>query len=876
MNYLSNRVRVFPLNSHLLPVKVIRMLGCPIGILLSSSLWGQAYIIQTAAGSDAAGDGTPAVYASLNQAEGVATDTSGNVYVSDAVDHRVRRISRDGIIHTLAGNGFPGFRGDGGPAANAQLNSPYGLAVDRGGNVYVADLGNARVRKITPDGRIFTVAGGGAVALSAASEGSAATDVSLNAPRNLAIDSNNALYISDFGANLVCRVTPEGVITIAAGNGSFGRSADGVPAANSAIAAPAGLALDSSGNLLIAESRYGRIRKLTRGILTTAYAGGGSLPSLGTPTGLAIDGAGAMYMADGFGGQIVKLNPNGVVLSISISARDLAIDIAGNVYAARGQYVWRFNTNGSATLIAGDGKFGYAGDGGAADSAHLYRPAGLAYDGQGNLYIADEANNRIRMVSAPGKITTVAGHGEGGFLGDGGPAAQATLYSPGAVAVDSYGLLYIADTASDRIRRVSSDGVIATFAGTGVRGFSGDGSTARYAMFDRPAAVLPDRLGNVYVSDTNNNRIRRIAPDGSIVTIAGSSLKAGFGGDNSLAVFAQLNRPTGLAFDRAGNLYIADTGNSRIRRVNKYGFIESLPIADLNLPRGVAVDADDSVLIADTGNHRIRKWKVDGTLSTLAGTGNPDFDGDGGFAALASLNSPTALLIGPDGVLIIADYGNNRVRKLIPTYAPAGVEAGPQQTIVNAASFVEGPLVAGEAITILGGSFGPSQPASGSATILGDLQVRFEGAEATLTYVSDKQINTTVPASVSGKKTVAVEIYSKGILKSSRALPVADAAIGIYTNPGAKGQALAVNPDGTINSSDNPAKRGDVLSIFVTGEGMGPVSVYYAGYESEIVYSGGGQINFRVPAGYIPTGTLPLVVRSGGSESQAGVTISVR
>lgn len=876
MNNSSPGVRTSPANPHLFHVKGTRISHYLPGVFIPSLLFGQAYVIQTVAGSDADGDGTPAVYASLNQAEGVATDTSGNVYLSDGADHRVRRIGRDGIIHTLAGTGFSGFRGDGGPAANAQLSSPYGLVVDRGGSVYVADLGNARIRKITPDGRIITVAGGGTISLGPASEGSLATDVALNAPRNLAIDAGNALYFSDFGANLVCRIAPEGTISIAGGNGLASRGADGLPATASSISSPAGIALDSSGNLYVAESRYGRIRKISRGFITTAYSGGGSLPTLVTPTGLAMDGSGAMYIADGYSGQILKLVPNGTVLPLSIAARDLAVDGTGSLYAARGQYVWRLNPNGSATLIAGDGKFGFSGDGGAADMAHLYRPAGLAYDGKGNLYIADEGNARIRVVSPTGKITTLGGRGEGGILGDGGPAVQATLFSPGSVSVDLNGSIFIADTGSQRIRKITPDGAISTFAGNGTRSFYGDGGPAKLAQFDAPSAVLADRSGNLYISDTNNNRIRRISPDGTIVTVAGSSTAPGFGGDNSLGVYAQLNKPTALAFDRNGNLYIADTGNNRIRRLDNHGYISSLPIADLSLPRGVAVDSDDSVFISDTGNQRIRKWKPDGTLTTVAGTGRADFDGDNNSALLASLNYPGALVINPDGMPVVADYANNRVRKLIPVYAAAIVDEGPVRAVVNAASYLEGPVAPGEAISILGGPFGLSQPLNGSATVLGGLQVRFDSTEATLTFASDKQINAIVPVSVARSKSLTMEVYAKGSLISSRAITVADAAIGVFTNPLFAGQALALNPDNTLNTPDNPIKRGDVLAIFVTGEGAGPVAVAYAGYESEVIYKTASQVNFRVPPGFIPTGTMPLVVRAGTSESQPGVMISVK
>ncbi len=845
-------------------------------ISLPSLLWCQAYVIKTVAGSDSTFDGLAATSTSLFQVEGVAIDATGNIYVSDAGDNRVRRISTDGIIQTLAGNGLPGFRGDGGPAANAQLRNPYGVAVDRDGSVYIADLGNARIRKITPDGKIATVAGGGTIKLTQVSVVNPATEVALMAPRNLTIDANNVLYFSDFVANFVCRVSPDGTIRVVAGTGGSERTLDGSSLSSSAVSAPAGLAIDSAGSLFIAESRYGRVRKVSQGIINTVYPFSGSTFSLATPTGLALDKSGALYISDGLSGQILKLFPNGTVIPISMTARDVALDNDGNLYTALGQFVWRLSTSGILTPIAGDGKFGYSGDRDAAGLARMLHPAGLAYDSQGNLYIADEGNHRIRMVSPIGRITTIAGFGDGGLASDGVAAVLAKLNSPGSVAVDANGLIYIADTGNHRIRRITSDGVITTFAGTGNRGFLGDGTSARFAWFDSPGAVLPDRSGNIYISDTNNNRIRRISPDGYIVTVAGSLPAPGYAGDNSPGVFAQLNKPTAIALDRNGNLLIADTGNNRIRRLDRYGTITSLPITDLRGPRGLAVEADDSILISDTGNHRICKWKPDGTLITVAGTGRADFDGDNGPALLASLNYPAGLAIGPDGMPVIADYSNNRVRKLIPAFAPAALEAGPVRAVVNAASFLEGPVAPGEAISILGGPFGPPQPVRGNATVLGGVQVRFDGVEAALTFASDKQINATVPASVAGSKSATMEIYAEGVLISPGSIPVADAAIGIFTNPAVAGQAFAWNSDNSLNTPDNPARRGEVLAIFVTGEGSGPVSVFYAGIESEVISNVAGQINFRIPSAFIRTGTLEIVVHAGSSESQPGVNISVR
>ena len=226
---------------------------------------GVSYTINTIAGSDWVGDNGAATAAILLQADGIAADAAGNTYIADAANHRIRKVSRAGTITTIAGTGVPGFSGDGGPAAAAQLNSPYGLAFDGFGNLYIADLGNARVRRIGVDGNIATVAGGGAVSAGGINEGSAATSVFLSSPRNVAWDGGTSLYISDFTGQRVYRLASGGSLTTVAGTGIAGFSGDGGLSYNAQVAYPAGLAVDRQGSVYIADSANHVIRKIAGG-----------------------------------------------------------------------------------------------------------------------------------------------------------------------------------------------------------------------------------------------------------------------------------------------------------------------------------------------------------------------------------------------------------------------------------------------------------------------------------------------------------------------------------------------------------------------------------------------------------------------------------
>jgi len=566
-------------------------------------------IITTVAGNGTAGfggDGGPAISASLNSPAGIAIDNLGDLYIADSVNNRIRKVDgATGIINTVAGTspigfGSGSFSGDGGPAISATFSWPSGLAADAFGNLFIADTINVRVRRVdAATGIVTTVAGGGL-----GGDGGPATSASLVGPFGVAIDMSGDLFIADALDNRLRRVDgATGIITTVAGSGSVGYSGDGGPATSASFNSPSGVAVDGLGNLFIADLNNQRIRyvSVTSGTVTTLAGGGtggdggyASEAFLLWPEGVTVDAQGDVFIAEPFTQRIRK------------------------VVAA----------TGIITTVAGNGTAGFSGDGGPATSASMTYPYGVAADTSGNLLIADWGNVRVRRLDAEtGIIETVAGNGAGGFSGDGGPAVWASLLSPIAVSSDDAGNYFIAEDYNQRIRKVdSATGIITTVAGTGTAGFSGDGGAAISASFNNPRGVAVDGSGNFFIADWGNFRIRRVdAATGIITTVAGNGT-AGFGGDGGAATNASIGHSYGVAVDAAGNLYIADADNNRIRRVDMntgiittfagngtYGFSgDGGPAtnASLAVPTGVAVDSSGNVLIADAGNHRIRKVAV--------------------------------------------------------------------------------------------------------------------------------------------------------------------------------------------------------------------------------------------------------------------------
>ncbi|MBK6521909.1 MAG: T9SS type A sorting domain-containing protein [Sphingobacteriaceae bacterium] len=326
--------------------------------------------------------------------------------------------------------------------------------------------------------------------------------------------------------------------------------------------------------------------------------------------------------------------------------------------------------------IAGSSVYGYSGDGGQAILAEISHPTGVAADIFGNTYISDQFNHCIRKINSSGIITTIAGTGTAGYSGDGGLSTLAQIYNPFGVAADIAGNVYIADNVNHRIRKINTSGIITTIAGNGSPGFSGDGGQATSAQLSYPKGVTVDSQGNVYFHDGGNNVIRKISSSGTINTIAGTGI-SGFSGDGKPATMAQVFNPDGIAVDKIGNIFIADASNNRIRKINTSGVINTIAgtgaigysgdggtaiTAQLYSPSGVSVDTVGNIYISDTYNNRIRKINTSGIINTVGGTGIGGFSGDGGLANAADILDPMSITTNEAGNIYFCDYSNNRIR----------------------------------------------------------------------------------------------------------------------------------------------------------------------------------------------------------------------
>jgi sugar lactone lactonase YvrE len=345
-------------------------------------------------------------------------------------------------------------------------------------------------------------------------------------------------------------------------------------------------------------------------------------------------------------------------------------------------YGSRFNYLQSQTYfitdIAGMRRDGQSGDGGPATKAHLNNPIGIYQDPIGNIYIADWGNSKIRVVNPSGIINTFAGNNVFGYSGDGGPATAAELKGTIGIVSDTQGNVYVTDIGNERIRKVDKNGLISTFAGNGKYGYSGDGGPAIYATFADPTGICIDKMNRIYVSDAFNNRVRKINTDGIIYTIAGNGTR-GYSGDGGPATAAEFYYPTGITLDFGGNLYIADQDNSCIRKVNTLGIISTVAgngitgyagdggaatSAELNTPASIAVDKAGNLFIADGNNNRIRMVDTDGIITAIAGNGIGGYSASGGPALAAELYNPSSIVSGNDGILYFSNPFNDRIQEI--------------------------------------------------------------------------------------------------------------------------------------------------------------------------------------------------------------------
>jgi uncharacterized protein (TIGR03437 family) len=499
-------------------------------------------------------------------------------------------------------------------------------------------------------------------------------------------------------------------------------------------------------------------------------------------------------------------------------AASLATALAAAMY---GQTIY------TLTTAAGSGMPGFAGDGGAATAALLNRPCAVAVAADGTLYVADSLNHRVRRIHN-GKIDTAAGSGVQGFAGDGGGATAAQLNTPCGLAVDASGNLYIADTANHRVRKVAG-GTITTVAGNGTGGLAGDGGPAASARLNYPLGLAVDSAGVLYIADSANHRIRKVA-GGTITTFAGTS--AGYAGDGGAATAARLSLPGAIASGAGGDWYILDSGNSRVRRV-RGGIIATVAGGGIDGifrdPRGMDADAAGNVIVADSGNQRVRSISTGGNVSAIAGNGTSGTCGEGLPALAAQLGAPYGVAFA-GATIYAADYRNNRVVALTPGGQAALLRAPHFEAggLLNAASH-DGPAVApGEIIAISGSGLGPAATAgtqlASNGTIdtqAGGARVYFDGRAAPMLFASAAEVGAIVPYDVAGQACTVVEAEYNGVRSKAVAIPVRDHAPGIFAlNSEGAGPGAVLNQDLSINSATHPAARGSTIIFFGTGEGQ--------------------------------------------------------
>ncbi|HEY2380237.1 MAG TPA: hypothetical protein VGK48_03545 [Terriglobia bacterium] len=620
------------------------------------------------------GDGGPATDAMLASPFGLATDTAGNLYISDFYNQRIRKVSKDGVITTVAGSGTEGTIGDGGPATSAQLSLPSSIAVDAAGNLYIvlAD----RVRKVGVDGVITTIAGGGNIV---PDTGVAATSA-LITPSAVAVDSASNVYI---GAGILMRVGTDGIITrltkLTATIGFLGsymctESGDGGPAVDANVCFLGGIAKDVSGTLYLTDGNY--VRTITAdGIIHTIAGGGNS-------------------MADGVPATSASMNPY-----------NISLDASGNIYLViNPNSVRKIATDGTISTLVANNVYGFSGDGGPATLAKLSPSVdGLTFDRSGNLYIADTSNSRIRLVTPDGTITTIAGNGSSNYT-DSVPAVSTGIGSPIDLFVDNAGNLYELD--GTYVRKITPDGVIQTVAGcSGI--CPGLPDTATVAMnaslgMHGPLRIGVDPIGNLYIQA--RDRVWKVDSTGAISTILTNAMPP-FNGSITFQGFV-------LAPDGSYYLSGSGSGGGQIYKVTSDGAINRFGgLVDFH-PEAMALDSQGNLYAVD--GSKIREISASGSsVTTLAGGNTVDgFSGDGGSATSAQLNFDRAaefadVAVDVAGNVYITDQGNSRIRKITPASSAQSFSASAGGVTYSTVGTASGPMTVG---------YGILQPAAGQTT----------------------------------------------------------------------------------------------------------------------------------------------------------------
>jgi len=795
-------------------------------------------IITTVAGGGPSG--IPAVNANLSQVGYLAYDAQENLYIADYGANRIYKISSTSVLTIVAGNGAPGYGGDGGLAVDATLNGPIGVAVDNAkpANVYFTEFNGCLVRKVDQSTGIITTIAGTPPASSTASpvcgysgDGGEANKAELNAPTGIALDPTKGdLYIAEYQNGRVRKVAgglPTGTITSFAGGGGSTTSAnncagsspygDGGSPSESYLCYPQGVTLDNSvtpADVFITEGGACTVREVV-GSSNTIYLVAGTFHSCGsTNSSVATSG----QLAD----------PEQILVSVSGATTTLTTPQWSTMNVRQFTLTYKAGVPqpGALTTIAGTGSEAYCGDGGPAIDACFNHPYGVAVDSSGNLYIGDGYNDRVRKITkSTGDISTIAGWGYNGNtvttysdpVGISGvPATGLSLYEPGGVSVDpSSTNVYIAGYYTPAVYKFNdTTGLASTVAGNGILGFAGDGSAANGATTELNYALdtAADSSGNVYIADQVNCAIREVvASTGDITTIAGGSEGhlngCGFSGDGGDATKAQLYGPTAVIVDSSDNLYIADSNNCNVRKVvlgtgiittvagnHTCGYDGDGGLAtaeELNQPNGLGIDAAGDLFISDQSNNRVRM--VDGVfnlMTTVAGDGNAGYSGDG-VATANSLNAPAGAVADANGNLFISDLTNNILRWVDP--------AGTMVTF------------AGEPA---GNGFSGDGGVATSALLSGPRRLARDASGNT--YFPDSlnnRIRKVTPFAGYGRSTSRLDFTKQQIGTTSEFQPITLSAIGTIT---ISGITLPAGFAETDNCTNNELAAGDTCEIDVT------------------------------------------------------------
>jgi trimeric autotransporter adhesin len=816
-----------------------------------------------------------------------------------------------------------------------------GMTVDSGGNLYLADLSEAVVRMIDPNGTITSFAGVGYSNPGTVGDGSPAVSTLL-IPNGVAFDGIGSIYISDIYLSEVDRVDlSTGLIYTVAGNGTPGFSGDKGVAIAAELYYPAGLAAQGS-QIYIADLANTRVRKVANNVITTVAGTGdrdlgpATAAFLNLPEGLAIDSAGNIAVADTYNYAVRRFKAGGAISAFGEVLGQpfgITVDQSGNFYLSDSEpLVLKIGTDGTTATIAGNSQTGFSGDSGSAQSASLNNPSGVAVDAQSNVYIADNGNHRIRKVDPSGIIQTIAGNGKPVYSGDNGPALAAGM-DPFDLALDKADNLLVVDRANNRIRKIAPNGTITTVAGTGVPGYSGDGGPATAARLNFPAGIALDSFGNLYIADEGNFVVRRVTSSGLITTIAGTGVISPSSGDGGPASAAQLD-PWRVAVDGAGNLYVTDSFNDRVR------LLTPLVVKPANATKvsgdnqsatvGTALAAPIVLKIADANGNGVPGVIVVFTVSPAnAATVSPSPAitlNDGTVSATVTLGKaagPITIQASATGVtgLPVLSFSATALPSNAPAISSGGITSAGLSTppVQN--------LAPNAIVSIFGSNFAPAGTARevGTAdlvdgkipTNLAGVCVEFDGQRAPIFDVFPGQLNVQVPSLMPGN--TAVQVITNCDTSAAVASPPIDATVQaaapefFYFAHNTNGQdpIAAVNavtgayvgaPGLIAGATFVPAQPGDILTLYATGFGAtnpafgpgelpgtaapvtAPYSITFGGVTldpSDILYVGATQdaglyqVNLKVPSS-VPDGNQPLVITVGGVASPSGAFLTVK